>query len=486
MRAIRVKICRGGRSHVTSRGRGDHESETGERHKAHVTLDCQPPLCRAPRVPWALPCRDDMEVVLSCQLLSKDVRLPRSEWRFAEDPVTPVEVSAATITARSVIVHVTCGAITLKLTLTAKVLAKSLREGCIEPFLSVVNKKRASSLTPLTAQGLERVEIDGVAIDAMPCIGLPANSIDSLGVALLPRRSHRVELFLPRSWCPQPIEGKGIGLIATRAIAPGERILQEKPLLMCVSVAGGQLDTNELAQAVAQLDEGAQAAFYGLSHCAEAWGERATPIGIWRSNAYPTHDLADGRREAAIFADISRINHSCVPNAHIGWSETLEQQTVQAIRHIQPDEEILVSYLEYGHGRDERRGMLRHKFGFDCACSLCSLRRADVEASDVRQRRLLQIDAELANATQVPKLQLRLVHTFVELVSEKIRVLMTEGLPTSWAHKDMVSAFFRCRQVGEMNAATSWLQRALVATTLLVGEDSKEFKGLKAISKEES
>ena len=60
--------------------------------------------------------------------------------------------------ARKVIATVTCGAVTLKLTLTAKVLAKSLRDGCITPFLGAFNKKNPGD-APLTADALARVEM---------------------------------------------------------------------------------------------------------------------------------------------------------------------------------------------------------------------------------------------------------------------------------------------------------------------------------------
>jgi hypothetical protein len=86
-----------------------------------------------------------------------------------------------------VVARVTCGSVTLRLTLEAKHLAKPLSEGCIAPFLNVFNKKLASA-TPLTPDDLERVEIDGVR----------ASSIDALGHELLLHGTPKVELF-PRS-----------------------------------------------------------------------------------------------------------------------------------------------------------------------------------------------------------------------------------------------------------------------------------------------
>ena len=89
---------------------------------------------------------------------------------------------------RKVIAQVKCGEITLKLTLTAKVLAKPLKDGCITPFLGAYNKKHPDQ-PPLTAEALARVEIDGVVVP----------SIDALGDGLMTGDVTKVELFPPGS-----------------------------------------------------------------------------------------------------------------------------------------------------------------------------------------------------------------------------------------------------------------------------------------------
>ena len=52
---------------------------------------------------------------------------------------------------------------------------------------------------------------------------------------------------------------------------------------------------------------------------------------------------ADGRKEGAVFVDISRFNHSCVPNAHVAWNTRLGMQTIHAVTEIPAEEEIVVS-----------------------------------------------------------------------------------------------------------------------------------------------
>jgi hypothetical protein len=80
---------------------------------------------------------------------------------------------------------------------------------------------------------------------------------------------------------------------------------------------------------------------------------------------------------------VSRINHSCQPNAKHTWNEKLKQQTVYAIRPIAEDEELFLSYLAGGTS-EERKETLKEHFGFDCTCELCSLPPAQLQKSDYR------------------------------------------------------------------------------------------------------
>ncbi|KAM3540395.1 hypothetical protein ARSEF1564_006677 [Beauveria bassiana] len=48
----------------------------------------------------------------------------------------------------------------------------------------------------------------------------------------------------------------------------------------------------------------------------------------------------------ALFALLSRINHSCVPNTHWVFNTAIERLTVHAIRHIRAGEQITISYIQ--------------------------------------------------------------------------------------------------------------------------------------------
>ncbi|KAH9019791.1 hypothetical protein EDB84DRAFT_1516300 [Lactarius hengduanensis] len=89
-------------------------------------------------------------------------------------------------------------------------------------------------------------------------------------------------------------------------------------------------------------------------------------IGVLRTNnwgigALPGHDAPYGGTGAII----SRINHSCAPNALFRWNEELFAAEVRALRPIRRGEEVTI-----GHASRQER--LRDAYGFTCTCELCA------------------------------------------------------------------------------------------------------------------
>jgi len=87
---------------------------------------------------------------------------------------------------------------------------------------------------------------------------------------------------------------------------------------------------------------------------------------------HPHYDIGE-----ALFHQVSRINHSCDPNAafELSWSHE-ENNVVNCIRAqkaIEKGEEICISYVPIGSQLSvtERRRQLNKHWGFDCDCSRC-------------------------------------------------------------------------------------------------------------------
>jgi hypothetical protein len=312
-------------------------------------------------------------------------------------------------------------------------------------------------------------------------------------------------------WHVTALTGKGYGVVATRTIGRGERIMAESPLATCTKHAYRAHDARIFARTVDSLPPAQRAAFYALSQSELLYGTQKTAEGVWRSNAYavhghaqaraltsyqpaphskpdpvklssnryPTVEHSDGSSEGSVFAVACRINHACAPNAHISWSKALAKQTVHAMYEIAAGDEITVSYAHPGSVCAARRSHLRNKFGFDCTCVLCALTGEALQASDVRQRQLAALAVLLAvpHASRASKTQT----STVDLVAEKLHLLKAEGLPIEWAHMDMVEAFTVCCVAGDFAAARPWMNNAIQAAQTMLGKDSKVVHDLEGV-----
>jgi len=189
----------------------------------------------------------------------------------------------------------------------------------------------------------------------------------------------------------QPIPGKGKGLIATRAIKPGDLILSESPLFTTASLTNPATFEQDLAAIIKGLPKDGQRAFLSLHNN----NPSAEPFSnIVRSNGYP---LGPNSEIGAIFPLVARLNHSCRPNAQHAWNAARGLEVVHAVRDIQAGEEITLSYLA-GGPFSERQTRLREYFGFVCRCEPCSLPAKALEASDARLKRAQSLDDAIGDS----------------------------------------------------------------------------------------
>ena len=200
------------------------------------------------------------------------------------------------------------------------------------------------------------------------------------------------------------IDGKGLGAIACRSFASGEAIFAERPLVEWLQSIDASKPENllRLEAAVEMLDAASRVRLDALTQNTALYGERKTVLGIFLSNAYSTDDaeaeaalarsLASGwqpdaqtepteptEQRSALFALISRFNHSCAPNTEHTWQRREPggggARVVRATRAIPAGEELTVNYIgeeATGHPSELRRAYLRAKFGFECTCPLCA------------------------------------------------------------------------------------------------------------------
>ncbi|KAH8589278.1 hypothetical protein B0O99DRAFT_637256 [Bisporella sp. PMI_857] len=194
-----------------------------------------------------------------------------------------------------------------------------------------------------------------------------------------------------QTWKLDTAPGKGKALFATRPIKPGTLILSDPPLLTTDCITSMSTVETDLAKALRSLDRDSQRGFLSLHNNFPS--EKGILSNIIRSNGYP---LGPGSEVGGVFLNVSRINHSCRPNAKHNWNKKLKQQTVYALSPIAEGEEITLSYLEGGASK-ERKATLKEHFHFDCRCNLCSLPPDELKKSDALITQAKALDKEIGN-----------------------------------------------------------------------------------------
>lgn len=154
--------------------------------------------------------------------------------------------------------------------------------------------------------------------------------------------------------------GRGLGVYATRAIALGELIISEDPIVASLLNA----ESEELA--ISLLSEEDKAVFF--SFVDQHHPGNPTIEGIFKSNAVPTNRPGTG----GMYANICRTNHSCTPNAAYSPSDTSDRENIYAYTDIAEGAEILTSYIPLWRSREHRQEHLSTGFKFTCACTACA------------------------------------------------------------------------------------------------------------------
>lgn len=196
----------------------------------------------------------------------------------------------------------------------------------------------------------------------------------------------------------------GCGLFATQDIPKGTRILSEEPIAqlldlmyrtelierfcaMALTLPSEKIVTLSRLycnpQVLEKNDNAAILEWYKNNSVTDANGEELKGrkrqehrkkmlkwFGIFLTNS--SGHIMNNKEGRGLYANFSRINHSCLPNARYGWNETIQRFTVQVNRNIEKDEQILVSYLPLTYDVQVKRvKSLRESWGFDCTCEAC-------------------------------------------------------------------------------------------------------------------
>jgi hypothetical protein len=112
--------------------------------------------------------------------------------------------------------------------------------------------------------------------------------------------------------------------------------------------------------------------------------EHMTILSIFRTNAFSLEESS--KIHQAVFADVARLNHSCVPNAQGNFHDALGCFNVHATRDIAAEEELTINYLpENGYMQEVRQKSLLDGYGFACECPACDLTTPRGKAGEARR-----------------------------------------------------------------------------------------------------
>ena len=196
------------------------------------------------------------------------------------------------------------------------------------------------------------------------------------------------------------IPGKGMGIIAKHKINEGELIMKESPVFRFVSTDKAATKEDNVVDCFnyflslpkSQQDEICPYPSSNLKEKLDHF-EKVFNTNAFDLSSYPPRNSYD----EAIFKNISKINHSCIPNAERNFVDP--ELRIYAVRDIAKEEEICIEYYDLGaydepptikHVNEE----LMTSWKFDCKCELCGnddvKTRKEIEKHRILYWKLLQ------------------------------------------------------------------------------------------------
>ncbi|CCE29257.1 uncharacterized protein CPUR_02950 [Claviceps purpurea 20.1] len=176
------------------------------------------------------------------------------------------------------------------------------------------------------------------------------------------------------------VPGKGKGLVATRDIPEGTRILSERPLIHVPFETSDEERKRIICLQVKYLNKEQRDIFLSFPNRFPHSDAATLYSGIFRTSCI---QAANKPQESfAIFPHACRINHDCDDNATKEWNCDTQQLTVHAMRDIEEGEEITVAYTPFFNTHEFRQETFKRDYHFTCLCRACSLPKYLIEERD--------------------------------------------------------------------------------------------------------
>ncbi|KAI1390792.1 SET domain-containing protein [Hypoxylon trugodes] len=219
------------------------------------------------------------------------------------------------------------------------------------------------------------------------------------------------------------IEGKGIGLVATRKIRAGELIMALTPSVMVSEDAVKSLSKRDLSallvRASEQLPSHHKENIEKLSTHSETKTQEEKLHKILETNSFRTGYHDGDNPFYSLFTEISRINHDCRPTCAYYFDHRDFHQRVLALRDIEPDEELTITYYDPIQTHSVRQEILHKEWGFQCACKRCSADASTIAESNHRVTQIQALKNELDDHSAASNGSSEKAETLVSLYKEE-------------------------------------------------------------------
>ncbi|KAK5135874.1 hypothetical protein LTR08_004523 [Meristemomyces frigidus] len=294
--------------------------------------------------------------------------------------------------------------------------------------------------------------------------------------------------------------GKGEGVFATKFI-PRSTLIMSDNSIFPTSV---QIESNpiKLYVAVLALSPPVRAQYLDLAHTTNVaqlhvfrqlamacntgqhaisdslLDEAGKASAIFEANAFCVGESNDGDSNLACIAlQATRMNHSCLPNAHHEWNAEACKLDVYARSDIQAGEEITISYIDPLQSRERRVGALQTGYDFQCDCVACDLGTIFGRQS-LSRRAQMQACREMITANPRDGHLDAVDFDPMEVCFTALCTLMEdEGLTGPWQVEMHAEMSERWAARAQYPAAIARREKAIEASVLCSGEDGRRTKG---------
>ena len=205
--------------------------------------------------------------------------------------------------------------------------------------------------------------------------------------------------------------------------------------------------------------------FWKLCWCWLNWKETQSEeenkiMRIFCRNSYHicgNSSLYSNDTERGLYNNMSRINHSCVPNST--WCYVMgdfKRHQVRALMTIEKDQEILINIQdgepEFHFGsREFRRQELLETSGFLCVCSECSLEGEALEDNEKMRADIRENEREIDQLmTHEGNVRRRSMKKFMKLSQERMNLVEKLGIRGTMFVLEMMSFYAAATKAKEM------------------------------------